>query len=239
MRCKVVTGILAILMMGFAASADAMTDIEKLGGMIYRDTDLSTNANQSCMTCHHPTAGYADPVNRRDPYNFPVSEGSVPGSFGGRNAPSAAYAGFNPIFSWDPDKGGHVGGMFWDGRATGEELGIPTNPQVYDLAGGAPPDLGLGGRLGEADQNGKFKVPTLRNVAKSAPYGHNGYFPTLAMIVNFYNLRDAPGSPWYDLLPEVPETVNRTEMADLGLSAREELWIVAFLHTLTDGPLTR
>jgi cytochrome c peroxidase len=385
MRFKAVTGILAILVMGFAASADALTDVEKLGGMIYRDTDLSVNANQSCMTCHHPSAGFADPVNRRDPYNFPVSQGSVPGNYGGRNAPSAAYAGFSPIFGWDKEAGSYVGGMFWDGRATGEELGdplaeqargpfqnpvemgltkeevvsrvaasryagfflsvyprtdwgdvdgtynniaraiaafersrtvtrfsskfdsfwkacrsagidvsaigvsidprsvhtrilsrgelkglalfngkagcaachvttdfepgvvpplftdytydnlgIPTNPQVYELAGGSPSDLGLGGRLGEADQNGKFKVPTLRNVAKSPPYGHNGYFPTLSMIVNFYNLRDLPGSIWNTLPPEVPENVNRTEMGDLSLTAREEMEIVSFLHTLTD-----
>jgi cytochrome c peroxidase len=385
MKFKVVSGVLAILMIGISAWADALTDVEKLGGMIYRDTNLSINANQSCMTCHHPAAGFADPANRRDPDNFPVSEGSVPGSFGGRNAPTAAYAGFSPIFQWDDTLDGYVGGMFWDGRATGEELGdplaeqargpflnpvemgltkeevvsrvaasryaglfqnvypdtdwgdvdgtynniaraiaafersravtrfnskfdrfwkecrstgidvsaigvsvdpadvptqiltrgelrglalfngkagcaachvttdfepgvipplftdytydnlgIPTNPRVYELAGGAPPDLGLGGRLGQDDQNGKFKVPTLRNAVKSAPYGHNGYFPTLALIINFYNQRDVPGGAWYELLPEVPENVNVTEIGDLGLSAREELWIEAFLHTLTD-----
>jgi cytochrome c peroxidase len=117
---------------------------------------------------------------------------------------------------------------------TYDNLGIPTNPTVYELAGGVPPDLGLGGRLGEVDQHGKFKVPTLRNVAKSPPYGHNGYFPTLSMIVNFYNLRDVPGSIWEALPPEVPENVNTTELGDLGLTAVEEKNIVSFLHTLTD-----
>jgi cytochrome c peroxidase len=53
---------------------------------------------------------------------------------------------------------------------TYDNLGIPTTPLIYDLAGGSPPELGLGafletqGRDGFADQYGKFKVPTLRNV---------------------------------------------------------------------------
>ena len=65
-----------ITLMGAVASAGPLTDEEKLGGMIYRDTNLSINANQSCMTCHHPSAGFADPANRRDSENFPVSQGS-------------------------------------------------------------------------------------------------------------------------------------------------------------------
>ena len=48
-------------------------------------------------------------------------------------------------------------------------------------------------------QNGKFKVPTLRNIALTAPYGHNGYFPTLKDIINFKNTRDVGG--W--AVPEV------------------------------------
>ena len=39
-------------------------------------------------------------------------------------------------------------------------------------------------------EQGKFKVSSLRNVGKTAPYGHNGYFATLKEIVHFYNTRD-------------------------------------------------
>ena len=42
--------------------------------------------------------------------------------------------------------------------------------------------------------DGAFKVPTLRNVGKTAPYGHNGVFRTLPEIVHFYNTRDVPGA---------------------------------------------
>jgi len=340
------------------------------------------------MTCHHPSAGFADPENRKNPIDFPVSDGSDPTLFGGRNAPTAGYAGFSPVFGWNDAIGGYMGGMFWDGRATGDtlgdplaeqaqgpftnpvemalpdaatvvervaaakyanlflkvfpgtdfndvqgtfddiayaiaaferssavtkfgsrfdqfwaacqkmgidvstidtitdlatlpqdiltaaqlkglalfndpakgncaachittdyidaagnafpplftdftydNLGIPTNKRVYDLAGGTPPDLGLGGRLAEPAENGKFKVPTLRNAARTAPYGHNGYFPSLKEIVNFYNTRDV--AAWD--APEVPENVNVDELGNLGLTRREEWAIVAFMKSLTDN----
>jgi cytochrome c peroxidase len=71
-------------------------------------------------------------------------------------------------------------------------------------------------------------------VAKSAPYGHNGYFVTLDEIVNFYNMRDVPGSQWDGILADVADNVNTSELGDLGLSTQEEACIVAFLKTLTD-----
>jgi hypothetical protein len=92
-------------------------------------------------------------------------------------------------------------------------------------------DYGLGGRLSEPAQNGKFKVPTLRNITRTAPYGHNGYFQTLTQIINFYNTRDVSPS-WPD--PEVPQNVNM-EIGDLGLMPCQINKIVAFLNTLTDG----
>lgn len=78
-------------------------------------------------------------------------------------------------------------------------------------------------------------------------YGHNGYFKSLEGIVHFYNTRDVldecpdlytegealAADCWP--APEVPETVNRDELGDLGLTAQEEAAIVAFLRTLSDG----
>jgi cytochrome c peroxidase len=74
-------------------------------------------------------------------------------------------------------------------------------------------------------------VPTLRNIAKTAPYMHNGVFKTLKEVVDFYNKRDV-GS--FDL-PEVAENVNKDELGNLGLTDAEVADIVAFLGTLTDG----
>ncbi|MEE4236862.1 MAG: hypothetical protein V2I51_09080 [Anderseniella sp.] len=45
-------------------------------------------------------------------------------------------------------------------------------------------DRGLGAVVGLATEDGKFKVPTLRNIALTAPYMHNGYFTTLKGVVD-------------------------------------------------------
>jgi cytochrome c peroxidase len=123
---------------------------------------------------------------------------------------------------------------------TYDNLGLPANPTVWALTGSEAVDLGLGGFLESEGYDeavwmaeaGKFKVPTLRNVARNRPYGHNGYFATLYDIVHFYNTRDVPGAGW--AAPEVPETVNTEELGDLGLTKREELALVAFMKTLSD-----
>lgn len=112
-------------------------------------------------------------------------------------------------------------------KYTYENIGIPVNPLL--AANGI--DLGLGGFLGDAAQNGKFKVPTLRNVALTAPYGHNGYFPTLKDMVSFKNTRDT--GDWEP--PEVAENLNTDDnLGNLGLTDPEVDDIVAFLMTLTD-----
>lgn len=106
------------------------------------------------------------------------------------------------------------------------QLSAPYNPNGRDTL-----DLGLGGFLGDSLENGKFRVPTLRNIALTAPYGHNGYFRTLEDIIHFYNVRDV--SSEYPPA-EYPATVNREELGDLKLSPEEEADLVAFLRTLSD-----
>lgn len=121
---------------------------------------------------------------------------------------------------------------------TYDNLGIPKNlnnryytiPASYNPDGADFVDLGLGGFLNDPSNYGKFKVPTLRGIAKTAPYGHNGYFATLKDIVHFYNARDVENYP----APEYAATVNKEELGNLGLTAEEEDAIVAFLQTLTD-----
>jgi cytochrome c peroxidase len=424
-----------------------------LGGALFKDKNLSIKGNQSCQSCHHPSAAFADPDNADDPENSPVSDGSFMDRFGGRNAPTAAYAGFSPVLHWDGEL--FIGGMFWDGRASGlvssdtaglgagptydpladqakgpflnpvemamrnekavvkavrssnyawlyelvypgvlydnskvgiaynniakaiaafersmlvnrfnsrfdkflveqggdisafgikevqvkidgeqtvfrKYVGLPkgfkskyfsqkeaeglalfnadsevqlgigkgknvggmcylchlterhdataygdydkqgpnpfsadgTYPPIftdfsYDnlgipksenpLIAGNPIDYGLGapGRISElsalygeivvengiaVEEQGKFKVSSLRNIADTAPYGHNGFFATLEDIVHFYNTRDAGSFPE----AEVPDTVNGDELGNLGLSSQQEAKIVAFLKTLSD-----
>jgi cytochrome c peroxidase len=369
----------SVLLFAFIGSALAapkgpvLTPQEQLGKSLFFDKSLSDPPGQACAACHAPDVGYTGPsqiINKTGA----VYEGAVAGRFGNRKPPSAAYGGSSPVFPHQPD---FVGGMFWDGRATGWTLGDPlaeqaqgpflnpleqnnasaqvvidkvlkspyknlfknicTDPaQYYECVGrsiaayersaevsaftskydyalqgkvqlteqeaqglalfngkancaachpsedpagkplftdftydnlGVPRnplnpfyyepewnpagllwvDNGLGGFLASqpelaqyaAANDGKMKVPTLRNVDKRPSpkfvkaYSHNGYFKSLEEIVHFYNTRDVAGAGWAP--PEVPATVNRTELGNLGLSHAEEQAIVAFLKTLTDG----
>lgn len=121
-------------------------------------------------------------------------------------------------------------------------IGVPKN---RSLAAPALVDLGLGGFLQTLDPSspwykragenmGKFKTPTLRNVAKGVNnkrYMHNGVFKTLEEVVHFYSTRDVVGAGW-----DAPEVrINLSDrLGDLGLKAEEEAALVAFLKTLSD-----
>lgn len=137
-----------------------------------------------------------------------------------------------------------------------DNLGVPKNPEnpFYALASEFNPDgayfvdLGLGGILNNPAEDGKIKVPTLRNVAVSGPYMHNGYFKTLRGVVEFYSNRDLKPRCRNALTTEadaqaqrcwpIPETqanVNHGELGSLRLTAQEIDDLVTFLQTLTDG----
>ncbi len=139
---------------------------------------------------------------------------------------------------------------------TYDNLGVPRNPDnpFYTLpaqlnpAGAQWIDRGLGATVNKRSEDGKFKVPTLRNIELTAPYMHNGYFKTLRGSVVFYNDRDRKPLCSKNLVreeealkqkcwpaPEVASNVNRDELGDLGLTAREIDDIVVFMKTLTDG----
>jgi cytochrome c peroxidase len=99
---------------------------------------------------------------------------------------------------------------------------------------------------------GRFKVPTLRDVDKRPrpdfvrAYMHNGYLKSLKEVVHFYNTRDSlptckAGDPGEKVncwpKPEYPQTMNRRQLGNLGLTDKQEDQIVSFLKTLTDGSM--
>ena len=130
----------------------------------------------------------------------------------------------------------------YDNIGAPRNVAIPANPE---------PDKGLGGRADiiakdpQGLELGKHKVMSLRNIAITSPYAHNGVFKTLEQITHFYNTRDTLGrvpdnrDPGFGVrgwpLPEIAQNVNTDELGNLGLTAREEAAIVAFMKTLTDG----
>jgi cytochrome c peroxidase len=88
-------------------------------------------------------------------------------------------------------------------------------------------DLGRAKVTGLATDEGKFRVPSLRNVAVSAPYMHDGRFATLEEVVAHYN-RGIQSSATLD-----PNLAKHPQLG-LNLSQADEQALVAFLRTLTD-----
>lgn len=342
----------------------------ELGSKLFFDTNLSSNGNQSCASCHDPANGFADP---RVDTNAPVSEGSVPGAFGERNAPTAAYTVFSPSFGTVAPQGQtpetdskYQGGQFLDGRSNdlveqakapflnpvemnnadeaevvgkvqnasyaqdfitlfgtsafddittaynniasaiaafeasaevnqfsskfdaflngqytmtaSEQRGFElfkdpnrakcanchtvgntpeeslfTNFKYYNI--GTPANLmnpayladnsfvdeGLGASdaIDPADrtaERGKFKVTTLRNIALTAPYMHNGVYATLDEVVLHYDIQVANLfiTPEVDD-PNIAAEMNAGTFVGLGLSDQERADLVNFMNMLTDG----
>ncbi len=138
----------------------------------------------------------------------------------------------------------HEGPHF--GATRFESLGLPPNPRVAAeplravslrffartfgevLPLGSEDDWGRGFVTGVPEDRGKFLVPTLRQLARTAPYGHDGRFATLDAVVE---LLDRGGG-------SMPHRSFR--LAPLGLSAAEKADLVAFLLSLTgeDPPVS-
>ena len=132
-----------------------LTPIEQLGKFLFFDTNLSTPPGQSCAACHAPSVGFTgpDPVINAHGAVYP---GAVHTRFGNRKPPTAAYGGDSPVLFYDSDEGLWIGGMFWDGRATGWTLGDPLAEQAQG------PFLNA---LGQNNPNAKF---VCSRVAKSS-----------------------------------------------------------------------
>jgi cytochrome c peroxidase len=104
----------------------------------------------------------------------------------------------------------HAGANFTDERFHNTGVGW----------GKQPADLGRHRVTGRDEDRGKFKTPTLRGVALTAPYMHDGSLATLREVVEFYN-RGGGTNPHRDAL-----------LAPLGLSPEEVQDLVAFLQAL-------
>jgi cytochrome c peroxidase len=90
------------------------------------------------------------------------------------------------------------------------------------------PDPGYGPISGDYHNNGKFKIPTLRNVALSAPYMHDGRFATLGNVINHYS-DSLKYSPSVDLA-----NLQHVYQGGLHLDAVHKANLLAFLNALTD-----
>lgn len=94
---------------------------------------------------------------------------------------------------------------------------------------------GLMAVTGRPDDLGKFKIPSLRNVALTAPYMHDGRFKTLEEVVEHYNNGGTHSS---NIDPLMASVKFKDYGGKLQLSASEKQDLINFLKTLTDTSLT-
>ncbi len=121
---------------------------------------------------------------------------------------------------------------------TYHNVGLPRNPAnpFYAMPASFNPDgnnyvdLGLGGALGDANYYGQFKTPTLRNIAMSWPYGHNGSIDTLSEMIAFMANRDLEPGRW---IPEYNGNLD-TGLGAMSLSLQDVADVESFLGTLND-----
>lgn len=139
-------------------------------------------------------------------------------------------------------------------------LGVPRNPAIPANRQLDWYDLGLCGPLRQdltqhADYCGRFKTPSLRNVATRKVFFHNGAITRLDQAVRFYAERDVHPERWYpkdvkgrvrkfnDLPQAYHANVNREppfggEPGDRARMSEQDIAdVVAFLKTLTDAPM--
>lgn len=97
-------------------------------------------------------------------------------------------------------------------------------------------DPGLGGVTGKMSDRGKFRATTLRNIALTAPYMHDGRFQTLEEVVEHYSSHGKSQFPFQDpLIREVGMPIpGSNPLQFTGLTPYQKKALVKFLHTLTD-----
>ncbi len=125
-------------------------------------------------------------------------------------------------------------------------IGVPINKELRAKNGEKNKDLGLlaNGSIknhkNKNEQIGKYKTPTLRNVAVTAPYMHNGVFKELRTVVEFYdkyNNKDRVLNPETNLPWDEPEHKSSISLKELKANAQNDRKIdalVAFMKLLTD-----
>jgi cytochrome c peroxidase len=139
-------------------------------------------------------------------------------------------------------------------------LGVPRNPAIPANADPAFYDLGLCGPerqdlRGHPEYCGRFRTPSLRNVATRHVFFHNGKFTSLQTVVEFYVQRDTSPGRWYPRNPDgtvrkfddlpAADRANVNMDPPFGgnpgaapaLTTAEARDVVAFLQTLTDAPV--
>jgi cytochrome c peroxidase len=136
------------------------------------------------------------------------------------------YKGFELVN--DQTKGNCLHCHTTDANALGTTTGFSNNGLDNYSKPSEFRDKGRGKTTGKQSDIGLFKIPSLRNVAVTAPYMHDGRFQSLEEVLDFYS-RGVQSSLNIDSKMEIGHR------ADFNLTDAENAAILAFLHTLTDS----
>jgi len=147
----------------------------------------------------------------------------------GAYQPTAAELNGINLFFTNPNPAANV-----RGAACGHCHGGPkTFSELFHNNGldSVPKDEGRAAITGQSIDKGRFRVATLRNIALTAPYMHDGRFTTLEAVVDHYN-EHVQQSPTLSVF--LQKNQGGMSGSQLGLTASEKKDLIAFLHLLTD-----
>ena len=153
----------------------------------------------------------------------------------------AAVRGLNHFFDERFECHHCHGGFNFTQSTTHESVALLENPfhntGLYNVAGRdlyPAADQGLADLTGDPRDSGRFRAPTLRNVALTAPYMHDGSLPDLGAVLDFY----AAGGRNVESGPNAGDgRANRRKNAFIRgfeMTEQERADLLAFLHALTD-----
>jgi len=194
----------------------------ELGRYLFFDTRLSADGTFACSTCHQPNHAFTDTRQRAI---------GIFGETHPRNTMALANVAYNASLNWaDP-------GL----RRLEEQMEIPmfsVKPVEMGISGheqevlarllrepryGALFYAAFPGESAPADM-GRFRAPTLRNIALTAPYMHDGSLPTLEAVIEHYAAGGRAAS----------NPLKSPLVGGFEISAAETRDLVSFLESLTD-----
>jgi len=136
------------------------------------------------------------------------------------------YAGF--VIMNDMTKGDCLHCHTTDSNGLGTTGGFSNNGLDNINDPNAFPDKGLGSHSNNLADYGKFKIPSLRNIAVTAPYMHDGRFATLEEVIDFY-------SEGVQQSANIDSKMGLAHQGGVRLTPEEKKQVIVFLNTLTDS----
>ncbi len=136
------------------------------------------------------------------------------------------YEGF--ILANDQTKGDCIHCHITDGDALGTTLVFSNNGLDFAENPHNYKDIGRGLVTGNTKDNGKFMVPSLRNLVFTAPYMHDGRFKTLEEVIDFYSEGLKPSV-------NIDSKMEFVHQGGVKLKSEDKKKIIAFLKTLSDS----